>query len=124
MRSLLVVVSTPSLAFSPRVVEVHEPVCVQAFRAELAIEGFDEGVVGRFVRAGEVQGDTTPVCPEIEVARNELRPLIYPDRLGEPELPADVFDDLDNIDPASNMPKTRQSLQLHARPSKPKRSES
>ena len=38
MRSLLVIVSTPSLAFSLRVVEAHEPVCVQAFGAELAGE--------------------------------------------------------------------------------------
>ena len=44
--SRVVIVSTPSLAFSPRVVEAHEPVCVQTFGAELAVERFDEGVVG------------------------------------------------------------------------------
>ena len=27
------------VAFSPRLVEAHEPVCVQAFRPELAVEG-------------------------------------------------------------------------------------
>jgi hypothetical protein len=47
MRSLLVIVSTPSLAFSPRIVEVHEPVGVEAFGAELAVERFDKGIVGR-----------------------------------------------------------------------------
>jgi hypothetical protein len=41
--SLLVVVSTPSLAFSPRIVEAHEPMRVQTFRSEFAIERLDEG---------------------------------------------------------------------------------
>src|SRR5262249_49602842 len=44
------VVPTPSLAFSPRIVEAHEPMCVQTFRSEFAIERFDESIVSR--RAG------------------------------------------------------------------------
>src|SRR5262245_5842652 len=39
VRSVFVVVSTPSLAFSPRIVEAHEPMRVQAFRSE-----FDSGL--------------------------------------------------------------------------------
>lgn len=39
-------VSTLSLAFSPRLVGV------QAFGAELAVQGLDEGVVGRFAGDG------------------------------------------------------------------------
>ena len=34
VRSHLVVVSTPSLAFSSRIVEAHEPMRVQTFRSE------------------------------------------------------------------------------------------
>ena len=34
----LVVVSTPSLALLLRVVQVHEPMCRQTLRAELAVE--------------------------------------------------------------------------------------
>jgi hypothetical protein len=83
-------------------------VCVQAFRPELAIERFDKGIVDGLARAGEVQGDTTLVGPEIEVARNELSPLINPDCLGEPELPADVFEDLDNISPAEVKARDRR----------------
>src|SRR5262249_43117851 len=97
MRSLLVVVSTPSLAFSPRVVEAHEPVCIQAFRSELTIEGFDEGIIGGLARSGEVQGDTPLVGPEVEIARNELSPLVDADRLRKSKLSADIFEDLDNI---------------------------
>ena len=55
MWSLLVVVSTPSLAFSLRIVEAHEPVRIQAFRPELAIEGFNEGIVGWLSWPGEVE---------------------------------------------------------------------
>jgi hypothetical protein len=44
VRSFLVVVSTPSLAFSPRIVEAHEPMSIQTFRSEAAVECFDEGL--------------------------------------------------------------------------------
>ena len=47
MGTHLIVVSMPSLAFSARFVEASEPICVQAFGAELAIEVFDAGVIGR-----------------------------------------------------------------------------
>src|SRR5262245_48570268 len=57
VRSLLVVVSTSSLAFSSRIVEAHEPMRVQTFRSEFAVERLDEGVVsglpGREVRHHE-----------------------------------------------------------------------
>ena len=38
----LVVVSTPSLAFCLRAGKAHEPVCVQAFRAQLPVERLHE----------------------------------------------------------------------------------
>ena len=57
MGTKLVIVSTPSLQFRAGVVKAHEPVDVQTLRAELPVEGFDEGVVGRFPRPGEVEDD-------------------------------------------------------------------
>src|SRR5262249_17405028 len=66
--SLLVVVPTPSLAFSPRIVEAHEPMRVQAFRSEFAIERLDEGIVSGLAWSGEVERDTTLVSPQIEIA--------------------------------------------------------
>ena len=77
---------------------------VQAFRPKLAIERFDEGVVGGLARTGEIQSDAAVVGPQVEITRNELGALIDPDRLREPELPADVFKDLDNIGPAEGEP--------------------
>ena len=46
--SLLVEVSTPSLAFSTRVVEAHEPVRIQAFGAKLCLK--DSMVSKSFLR--------------------------------------------------------------------------
>ena len=42
-----VVVSTPILHFLPCVVKAQEPMGVQTFTSELAVEGFDEAVVRR-----------------------------------------------------------------------------
>lgn len=44
--AMLVVVSAPSLHLFGRVFKAHEPVAVQAFRPEPAIERLDESVVG------------------------------------------------------------------------------
>ena len=41
----LVIVFTPILHFLSRVVKTHEPVGVQAFRSELAVEALDEAVI-------------------------------------------------------------------------------
>ena len=87
----------PSLAFSPCVVEAHKPVRVQTFSAELAIERFDESVVGRFARTREVQRNATVVGPEVEIARYELASLIDADRLGKSDLAAHLFENLDHI---------------------------
>src|ERR1700710_2397077 len=78
----LVVVSTPILHFLPCVVKAQEPVRVQTFAPELAVERFDEAVVGRLARPREVQHGTFLVSPDIEIAGNELRSLVDPDRLG------------------------------------------
>lgn len=49
-----VVVSTPILHFLPGVVKVQEPVRVQAFGSELAVEGFDEAIVRRLAGTWKV----------------------------------------------------------------------
>jgi hypothetical protein len=45
VRTHLIVVSTPSLAFSPCLVEAEEPVGIQALRPEFAVQGLDEDVL-------------------------------------------------------------------------------
>ena len=45
-----IVVSTPSLQLFCRIRKAQEPMGVQTFRPELAVEGFDEAVVRRLAR--------------------------------------------------------------------------
>lgn len=81
MRSDLIIVSTPCLHFLPGIFKAHEPVRVQTFRSELAVERFDERIVCRLARPGEVKHDALLIGPQIKVARDELGALIDPDRL-------------------------------------------
>ena len=48
VRSFFVVVSTPSVQLFGGIFEAHEPVSVQAFRPEPAVEGLDKRVAGWF----------------------------------------------------------------------------
>lgn len=64
----LIVVSTPILHLFAGIRKGQEPVLVQAFGSEAAVERLDEGVVGRFTRAREVQGHAFGVGPEVEIA--------------------------------------------------------
>ena len=50
VRTFLIVVSTPSLQLFSGIRKGQEPVGVQAFGPELAVERLDEAVVGRFAR--------------------------------------------------------------------------
>ena len=93
----LVIVSTPSLAFSNRIVEAHEPVLVQAFSAELAVDAFDECVVGRRTGPREVQHDALHVRPQVEISGDELAALIDPDRGRVANLPTDAVQNFDHV---------------------------
>ncbi len=77
VRSLLVVVSTPSLQFFASILQRQEPVSVQVFAAQLAVERLDERIVCGLTRAGEVHDHIALVSPQIHVARNELGPITH-----------------------------------------------
>lgn len=47
VRAAGVVVDPPGLGDAAGIVDVEEPVLVDAFIAEPAVEGFDEGILGR-----------------------------------------------------------------------------
>lgn len=79
------VVSAPSLHFFLRVCKRQEPVLVQAVRPESSVERFDERIVRRLARPGEVQRYGPRISPKVQIARNELRALVDTDR---PRMPA------------------------------------
>lgn len=98
--SVFVVVSAPSLQLFAGICKAHEPIGVQALRAQLDVERFDEAVVCRLSWPGEIQDDRIGISPEIEVARDELAAIINPDRLRIADLIADLFQRLDDVLPA------------------------
>lgn len=68
----IIQVSTPGLQLFASIFEVQEPVSVQALAAQLAIERLDERIVCGLTRAGEVEGHTALVSPQIHVPRDKL----------------------------------------------------
>jgi hypothetical protein len=65
VRPFFVVIPPPSFDLIPGVIQAEEPVLVEAFLPESAVEGLDIGVVGRLARTGKVQSDLIPIGPEI-----------------------------------------------------------
>ena len=80
VRSDLVIVSTPSLAFPPRLGEAEEPARVQALGAQATIERFDEGIVGLLARSSEVERDTILIGSVVQYLRYELGATIDTNR--------------------------------------------
>lgn len=60
----------------PGVFERQEPVRVQALRAEFPVERFDERIVRRLPGSGEVERHVVLICPQIEIAGDELQASI------------------------------------------------
>ena len=82
VQPFFVVVSSPSLQLFGRVRKRKDPVLVQAFGSEAAMERFEKRIVGRFPWPREVVHDAPLIGPEIHVALDKLADLIDPDRLG------------------------------------------
>jgi hypothetical protein len=89
VRSHLVIVPALSLAFADRVVAADEPFLVQAFRPELAVERFDERVVGQLARPAEVEDHAGRVGLQVEIAGDERAALWEGEALtGQPTVAA------------------------------------
>ena len=95
----LVVVSTPILHFHAGVVKAHKPMRVQALGPKLAVEGFNEAVVGWFAGSREVQTDIALIRPQIKITRNELRTLVHADGFRVPDDLADTLQRLRSSQP-------------------------
>src|SRR5215469_15957230 len=59
MRTLLVVIESPSFDFSSGVGQTGKPVRIQAFIAQSTVEALDIGVLHRFARLDELQSTTS-----------------------------------------------------------------
>ena len=112
MGSVLVVVPAPIPQLLPGVFKAHEPVGVQAFRPQLAVERFDEGVVGGLFEAAQVQCDAMGTGPQVQIARDELRSLIDADCAGIARFCADSFQGRHHILTAIAEPWTDRRREL------------
>ena len=76
MRSGLVIEPPPGLNFCPGVMQAHEPVFVQTFLTQPAVEAFDHGVVGGLARPAEVQLDAAFIGPFVHHLADELAAIV------------------------------------------------
>lgn len=108
--NLFIQVSTPILQLFAGIGKRHEPVRVQAFRPELAVERFYEAIVRRLASlslfsckqlpgsgAREIQCHAVRIGPKIHISGDELAAIIDPVRLRIADLSAHAFKRLDHI---------------------------
>ncbi len=72
VEAFLVLVSAPILIFRAGVVKADQPVRIQPFTAELAVEHVDECIVRRLARLRKVDGGAVRVGPEIKITGDRL----------------------------------------------------
>jgi len=77
MWSRFIVVNPPPLDESFGLAQALGPVRVQTLIAELAVEALDESVVHRPAWRDEVEFDSAPVRPLIEVVTGELGSVVH-----------------------------------------------
>ncbi len=70
---------------------------VQAFGPQLAVERFNEAIVGRFAWPREVKRDLADVGPKVQIAGDKLAAIIDPDRFGIAGLLTDTVQRLNDI---------------------------
>jgi len=80
MRPDFVVVSSPAFNGPSCIVEVTEPVKVQALVPEFAVEAFYEGILGRLPGLNEVQPNTGILRPEEHGLAGERWAVVTDDR--------------------------------------------
>ena len=70
------VLSPISLAFGARIVHRQEPILVDALGADLAVEGFHEGIVLWLAQPREVERYAIAPRPSIEIPGDKLGPIV------------------------------------------------
>jgi hypothetical protein len=77
MRPGLIIIYPPCLDDLPNLIETHEPVLVQTFIPELAVEALHVAIINRFAWTNELQLDAARICPGIYRVADKLRTIVY-----------------------------------------------
>ncbi len=94
MGPVRVVADAPGLDRPPRVLQIQEPVLIQALLAQPSVEALDEGVLYRLARPDELELHTPQMRPLIQGPARKLRPVIYANRSRKPTVPGHTVQDL------------------------------
>jgi hypothetical protein len=73
---VLVIIDPPCLDDLSDLVKAHEPILVQAFITELAVEALHVAIIHRFAGSDELEFDPSSVSPGVERVTDELRTVI------------------------------------------------
>ena len=79
MRTALIEFPSPRLDLAPSVVQRQEPMHVQIFVPEPAIEGLNERVVCGLTESGEIQRNFVHIGPLVKRSGDKLRAIVHPD---------------------------------------------
>lgn len=101
--ALLVVIPTPFGDQLPSVVQAGEPVIVEAFIPEAAVEAFDEGVLGGLAGLNQFELDAVPIGPLVQCPPRELWPLVGSDSSGIAAEGRDAVEDAGDIGAADGL---------------------
>ena len=72
MRANGIVIQPPTFDLTLGVLETQEPGLIQALLPEATVEGFDERIICRLPRAGEIEDDPAAVSPKVELLGDEF----------------------------------------------------
>jgi len=76
VRPALVIIDPPRIDDRSDVIDIYEPVFVQAFVSELAVEALHETIIDRLAGADELQPDSVLIRPSIHGVADELGAVI------------------------------------------------
>jgi hypothetical protein len=91
VRPALIVLPSPSLDLPLSVFQAQEPIRVQAFFPQPAVERFHVRVVGRLSWSAEIQRYSVSVSPSVQSFRNEFRAVVHANRFRHASLGHDPF---------------------------------
>jgi hypothetical protein len=84
MGPLVVIIKPMIFSDSTGMSYAHEPVQIQAFIPELAVEAFHIGVIDRLPRANEMKLYPALICPCIQSVADKLGTVVHDNVFREP----------------------------------------